>query len=414
MCIRDRSTQSTGRGAVAMPSRFLDDEDYEAINTEWDVENAETVADANIEDPEERERMARYFEKRRLLAASRGDGVAAGDEIGTVGLQAGAQGSDRAAQTAPTPAAVAHQAPTGAANMPVPKQSAPTAAQLIEQTAAEREAAARAAEEDAAAKRSIVNREVANAQALEAERARRAEQETLAADMMEDDIDADPSNAGLNRPASYDSHNSSTFYTGRDMKDKMWVGKDPATHTATTPGSCAVEQEPAPAPAPQSLSAEEAYKRGLQEQQGNAPTEQESSSGGWSAKRQAEEDAAHRQAEEDAAHVRTTPPRTAVDTETVLAEAEREREAMLEASREKYEAKIDSDPKMKHESRKLNAKGYLEEPETRAQERPRVGSALSAEDAYKAVSYTHLRAHETPEHLVCRLLLEKKKKKKNK
>eukprot|EP00658_Telonema_sp_P-2_P053826 TRINITY_DN4250_c0_g5_i8.p1 TRINITY_DN4250_c0_g5~~TRINITY_DN4250_c0_g5_i8.p1 ORF type:complete len:349 (+),score=110.33 TRINITY_DN4250_c0_g5_i8:147-1193(+) len=31
--------------------------------------------------------------------------------------------------------------------------------------------------------------------------------------------------------------------------------------------------------------------------------------------------------------------------------------------------------------------------------------------SYKAVSYTHLRAHETPEHLVCRLLLEKKKKK---
>src|SRR5678816_2409535 len=26
------------------------------------------------------------------------------------------------------------------------------------------------------------------------------------------------------------------------------------------------------------------------------------------------------------------------------------------------------------------------------------------------ISYTHLRAHETPEHLVCRLLLEKKKK----
>eukprot|EP00658_Telonema_sp_P-2_P069555 TRINITY_DN58874_c0_g1_i1.p1 TRINITY_DN58874_c0_g1~~TRINITY_DN58874_c0_g1_i1.p1 ORF type:complete len:143 (-),score=31.71 TRINITY_DN58874_c0_g1_i1:32-460(-) len=32
----------------------------------------------------------------------------------------------------------------------------------------------------------------------------------------------------------------------------------------------------------------------------------------------------------------------------------------------------------------------------------------------KPVSYTHLRAHETPEHLVCRLLLEKKNiKKKN-
>ena len=29
--------------------------------------------------------------------------------------------------------------------------------------------------------------------------------------------------------------------------------------------------------------------------------------------------------------------------------------------------------------------------------------------AITPVSYTHLRAHETPEHLVCRLLLEKKK-----
>src|SRR5678816_3893311 len=33
-------------------------------------------------------------------------------------------------------------------------------------------------------------------------------------------------------------------------------------------------------------------------------------------------------------------------------------------------------------------------------------------DSIIPVSYTHLRAHETPEHLVCRLLLEKKKKKK--
>eukprot|EP00658_Telonema_sp_P-2_P016055 TRINITY_DN16220_c0_g1_i5.p1 TRINITY_DN16220_c0_g1~~TRINITY_DN16220_c0_g1_i5.p1 ORF type:complete len:118 (+),score=32.66 TRINITY_DN16220_c0_g1_i5:120-473(+) len=31
-------------------------------------------------------------------------------------------------------------------------------------------------------------------------------------------------------------------------------------------------------------------------------------------------------------------------------------------------------------------------------------------DRTTPVSYTHLRAHETPEHLVCRLLLEKKKK----
>eukprot|EP00658_Telonema_sp_P-2_P042746 TRINITY_DN30737_c0_g1_i2.p2 TRINITY_DN30737_c0_g1~~TRINITY_DN30737_c0_g1_i2.p2 ORF type:complete len:114 (-),score=20.24 TRINITY_DN30737_c0_g1_i2:98-439(-) len=32
------------------------------------------------------------------------------------------------------------------------------------------------------------------------------------------------------------------------------------------------------------------------------------------------------------------------------------------------------------------------------------------EFGFESVSYTHLRAHETPEHLVCRLLLEKKKK----
>ena len=35
-------------------------------------------------------------------------------------------------------------------------------------------------------------------------------------------------------------------------------------------------------------------------------------------------------------------------------------------------------------------------------------------DITEPVSYTHLRAHETPEHLVCRLLLEKKKTKKKK
>mgnify|MGYP007068772711 CR=1 FL=1 len=40
-----------------------------------------------------------------------------------------------------------------------------------------------------------------------------------------------------------------------------------------------------------------------------------------------------------------------------------------------------------------------------------IGSGLGG---HTAVSYTHLRAHETPEHLVCRLLLEKKKNNKHK
>src|SRR5450756_1327360 len=37
---------------------------------------------------------------------------------------------------------------------------------------------------------------------------------------------------------------------------------------------------------------------------------------------------------------------------------------------------------------------------------------LCGRDEHRAVSYTHLRAHETRHDLVCRLLLEKKKKKK--
>eukprot|EP00658_Telonema_sp_P-2_P054314 TRINITY_DN43204_c0_g1_i3.p1 TRINITY_DN43204_c0_g1~~TRINITY_DN43204_c0_g1_i3.p1 ORF type:complete len:152 (+),score=25.41 TRINITY_DN43204_c0_g1_i3:306-761(+) len=41
-----------------------------------------------------------------------------------------------------------------------------------------------------------------------------------------------------------------------------------------------------------------------------------------------------------------------------------------------------------------------------------VTSTEHTDDTSGAVSYTHLRAHETPEHLVCRLLLEKKKKNK--
>ena len=41
---------------------------------------------------------------------------------------------------------------------------------------------------------------------------------------------------------------------------------------------------------------------------------------------------------------------------------------------------------------------------------PNLNEASFAIDALSAVSYTHLRAHETRSNLVCRLLLEKKKK----
>ena len=37
------------------------------------------------------------------------------------------------------------------------------------------------------------------------------------------------------------------------------------------------------------------------------------------------------------------------------------------------------------------------------------GDGLGDWELCEAVSYTHLRAHETPEHIVCRLLIETKK-----
>ena len=40
--------------------------------------------------------------------------------------------------------------------------------------------------------------------------------------------------------------------------------------------------------------------------------------------------------------------------------------------------------------------------------RPYAGKFMDVLNSLAPVSYTHLRAHETPEHLVCRLLLENK------
>ena len=70
--------------------------------------------------------------------------------------------------------------------------------------------------------------------------------------------------------------------------------------------------------------------------------------------------------------------------------------------------------------RKAKHTAPLEAAETRAADTPDIAQLLVDKDAaftvhqclhaLEAVSYTHLRAHETDSYLVCRLLLEKKKK----
>ena len=65
--------------------------------------------------------------------------------------------------------------------------------------------------------------------------------------------------------------------------------------------------------------------------------------------------------------------------------------------------------------REAKKRGIKKLPVVYSREKPR-DTGITQEDGrtkrVNAVSYTHLRAHETSLHLVCRLLLEKKKKKK--
>eukprot|EP00658_Telonema_sp_P-2_P074595 TRINITY_DN63867_c0_g1_i1.p3 TRINITY_DN63867_c0_g1~~TRINITY_DN63867_c0_g1_i1.p3 ORF type:complete len:107 (+),score=28.89 TRINITY_DN63867_c0_g1_i1:227-547(+) len=70
-----------------------------------------------------------------------------------------------------------------------------------------------------------------------------------------------------------------------------------------------------------------------------------------------------------------------------------------------YEQAVECDPTLVHARYNLATLFlHLNRPE---EAQPHLETVIDA----VAVSYTHLRAHETPEHLVCRLLLEKKKKK---
>src|SRR5678816_1479294 len=82
----------------------------------------------------------------------------------------------------------------------------------------------------------------------------------------------------------------------------------------------------------------------------------------------------------------------------------------LEQGLSRYDARLVSWLVQNHLELSVTAqKQDISDPEVINAFARRVGDETHLDYLY-AVSYTHLRAHETPEHLVCRLLLEKKKK----
>ena len=88
-------------------------------------------------------------------------------------------------------------------------------------------------------------------------------------------------------------------------------------------------------------------------------------------------------------------------------EADKKFAAWLEEKEAKIQARKDG---LSKEQAEAKAKRLAAE---KAASEKRLADAAAVEaDAEEAVSYTHLRAHETKANLVCRLLLEKKKKNK--
>src|SRR5678815_645174 len=109
----------------------------------------------------------------------------------------------------------------------------------------------------------------------------------------------------------------------------------------------------------------------------------------------------------NAANAEVTTDQLLTDLKTVMNDAE----ALLRATSTQTGEKI-QEVRARAEESLRQAKARLSSLEDEALRRAR--EVADATDEYVRenpwpVSYTHLRAHETPEHLVCRLLLEKKK-----
>ena len=103
--------------------------------------------------------------------------------------------------------------------------------------------------------------------------------------------------------------------------------------------------------------------------------------------------------------------------ETIMRDALQKKKALsaeMERQSKEFDTQLEKQTEEQIKEIRRNLEGEKDKRLSSLREDTQV--ALSQLDAYYAVSYTHLRAHETGRNLVCRLLLEKKKaqKKKNK
>ena len=98
--------------------------------------------------------------------------------------------------------------------------------------------------------------------------------------------------------------------------------------------------------------------------------------------------------------------------EPVAEKTAKEKKAEVRASRGQRrhatQEERDAERKLKRAARSRTRKNRRERDAKKRGEAGPKKTVSTVEHGPGAVSYTHLRAHETPEHLVCRLLLEKK------
>ena len=77
----------------------------------------------------------------------------------------------------------------------------------------------------------------------------------------------------------------------------------------------------------------------------------------------------------------------------------------LDKRAERIRSQLDETQNLREEAQAALASYQRQQRDALAEAEQIIAQAEAEAERLKAVSYTHLRAHETPEHLVCRLLL---------